>query len=278
MRFACTMERADICSLRGVALVGVGGWMVGLKKMRGCQGDKTCVPNTVFAVPRRLVPFPPTRPAVRAARALLRGAFGAGEEFGQDVAAGEGRQLGGGGHPAGQVCFERRLVVVARDDGFAGDFDHDVAAAVLRGKEDVGAVEDAADARAPGRGAVGVVVHVGGAHEEGAGVVGPLDLGRVRAVNVRVGAVVDGPCRRDELGGCPPVPRFLGPVGVGLVAGVASQSCCQLEEATVGDAVLVIVSSVEGENLPPQSSVAGRCVPPTDLQVEDGLSEGKPLW
>lgn len=196
---------------------------------------------------------------------MLRGALGAGEQFGQDPAAGEGGQLGGGGQPAGQVRFEGRLVVVAGDDGLAGDFDHDGAAAVLGGEEDFGAVEDAADARAPESGAVGEVVHVGGPHEEGAGVVGPLDGGWVRAVAVRFGAVVDGPCGRHELRGCPPVPRLLGPVGVRLVAGVAGQSGCELEEATVGDAVLVIVSVVEGEDLPSESTVAGGVVPASSL-------------
>ena len=195
------------------------------------QGEKkggtlrACVPDAVFPVPGRLVPSPSTGDAVRAAGTLLRGALGAGEEFGQDVIAGEGGQLRGGGHPAGEVGFEGRLVVVAGRDGFACDFDHDVAA-VVWGEEDVGAVEDIADARRPELGAVREVVHVGGAHEEGAGVVGPLDEGGVGAVGVCIGAVVDGPCGAHELGGRPPVPGLLGPVGVGLVAGVAGESGC----------------------------------------------------
>lgn len=236
------------------------------------------IPDAVFAVPGGIVPFPATGETVRAAGALPRGALGAGGEFGQDVGAGEGGQLGGDGHPAGQVGFEGWLVVVAGDDGFARDFDHDGAVAVLRGEEDVGAGEDAADARAPERGPVREVVHVGGAHQEGAGVVGPLDQRRVRAVGGGVGAVVDGPGGAHELGGGPPVPGLSGPVGVGLVAGVAGQSGCELEEATVGDAVLVVVSFVEGEDLPPEPSVAGCGVPASGLQVEDGLSQGQPLW
>lgn len=109
-------------------------------------GKNTCIPDAVFPIPRRLVPSPSARDAVRAAGTLLRGALGAGEQFGQDPAAGEGRQLRGDGQPAGQVRFKGRLVVVAGDDGLAGDFHHDGAAAVLLREEDFGAVEDAADA------------------------------------------------------------------------------------------------------------------------------------
>ena len=190
-------------------------------KSRGERRDNANIPNTIFPVPSRLVPFPPTRDAVGPAGTLLRGALGAGEEFRQDVIAGEGRQLRGSCHPAGQICFKGRLVVVTCGDGLASDFDHNIAAAVLLREEDVGAVENAADAGGPEWGAVRVVVHVCCAHEEGAGVVGPLDERRIRAVGVRVGAVVDGPCGGHELGGGPPVPGLFGPVGVGLVAGVA---------------------------------------------------------
>ena len=63
---------------------------------------------------------------------------------------GEGRELGGGCHPASEVCFERRLVIVAGYFGLAGDLHHDLATAVLLRKESIHAFQHALDAGLPG--------------------------------------------------------------------------------------------------------------------------------
>ena len=58
---------------------------------------------------------------------------------------GEGRGLGGGCHPAGEVGFEGALVGVAATVGFAGDFAHDV----VVGEEVIEALDDIFDTGSP---------------------------------------------------------------------------------------------------------------------------------
>ena len=65
-----------------------------------------------------------------------------------------------------------------------------------------------------------------------------------------------------------PVPDLISPVGVSLVSGVSSESGAEVEEATVGDAVLVIEPVVEREDLPFQSTVAFLGVPARGPLVE----------
>lgn len=61
---------------------------------------------------------------------------------------GEGRGLGGGCHPAGEVGFEGALVGVAATVGFAGDFAHDV----VVGEEVIEGLDDVFDTGFPGIG------------------------------------------------------------------------------------------------------------------------------
>lgn len=82
---------------------------------------------------------------------------GRGFEFRHDEVVGEGGELNGRGHPAREVGFKGRLVVVAGLLSFTGDFDHDVIT-VLRGKEDSGGFQDAFKAIAP----LGLGVCLGG--------------------------------------------------------------------------------------------------------------------
>lgn len=73
-----------------------------------------------------------------------------------------------------------------------------------------------------------------------------------------------------------PVPLRLRPFRVRLVASVSRQSRRQLEEPAVADHVLVIVSAVPGEDLPPQSTITRAVVPSSGLLIEDGLTHGYP--
>merc|ERR1712093_730233 len=61
-----------------------------------------------------------------------------------------------------------------------------------------------------------------------------------------------------------------------------SQSRSEIEEAAVRDTVLVCVTTVEGENLPPETSSACRSIPSRCLCVEISLGKGEPsggpLW
>ena len=72
-------------------------------------------------------------------------------EKGLDGVVGKGRELGGGGQPAGKVGFERRLVVVACYFRLAGDLHHDLSTPILLGKEDTHASQHSLDAGLPSR-------------------------------------------------------------------------------------------------------------------------------
>lgn len=74
-----------------------------------------------------------------------------------------------------------------------------------------------------------------------------------------------------------PVEDLVGPVHVGLIAGVDGQTGSDVEEAAIGDAILVIVPRVQAEDLPSQPPVAVLVIPPAGLQVEDRLSQRQPL-
>ena len=123
-----------------------------------------------------------------------------------------------------------------------------------------------------------VVVHVRGADEEGAGVIRPQIVVETRAVDRVVSTVVEEVVRAAEADLAAPVPHPVGPLCVCVVAGVGGQSSGHVEEAAVRDCVLVIVTVVEGEDLPFQPAGAGRSVPSQGLGVEDSLCESEPLW
>lgn len=81
-----------------------------------------------------------------------------------------------------------------------------------------------------------VVVHEGGALEEDDRVVRELEAVDVFAVFFDVAAVKDVVILVHEAHFPHPVPRLLGPVGIGVVAGVASESCADVKEAAVCNA------------------------------------------
>lgn len=74
-----------------------------------------------------------------------------------------------------------------------------------------------------------------------------------------------------------PIVRAHGPLCIGRVARVAREPRCQLEEAPVGDRVLVAVAVVEGVDLPAQAAATRGRVPALRLGVEDGLREREPV-
>lgn len=86
--------------------------------------------------------------------------------------------------------------------------------------------------------------------DEDGRVVGPLQVVLVYAAFPRIRAVPDVADGIDQAYAGGPVVRFLRPDDVRLVAGVAGEAGCELEEGTVGDGVHVVVASVLGEDLP----------------------------
>lgn len=95
------------------------------------------------------------------------------------------------------------------------------------------------------------------------------------AVDVVVGAVKDVVVSADESDARGPVVDFVGPVGVGLVAGEPGQPRGDLEEAAVGNAVLVVPAGGGGGVLPFETTAAsvGGVVPAGDVVVEGVVCE-----
>lgn len=123
------------------------------------------------------------------------------------------------------------------------------------------------------------VVHVGGAESKHAVIVRKLGLIDIGAILGDIRAVVHGICLVvDEAYALHPIPRLDHPVRVRRVAGIPVETGAQVQEATVGDAVLVIVSVIRKGDLPPQSAAARLVVPiGARLRVEDGLGQSQPL-
>jgi hypothetical protein len=108
------------------------------------------------------------------------------------------------------------------------------------------------------------------------GIVSPLDVVDRRAVLCVIGSVVEVVVLAHKSYRKLPLPSLLSPIRVGVVPEVLVESRSDVEETAVGDGVLVVVSVVEGEDLPPQTSAACRLVPALVLCVEDGLSKREP--
>lgn len=121
-----------------------------------------------------------------------------------------------------------------------------------------------------------IVVHIRSTHHESSNVVCPLQLGGDRAVVLNLRAIVDLVLTREQWRGFDPVVRFLGPIGISLIAGVLGQPSSKLEETSIGNGIFVVVSFIECEDLPSQSTATILRVPSRNLQIEHCLCQGKP--
>ena len=93
----------------------------------------------------------------------------------------------------------------------------------------------------------------------------------VAAIDGRIGPVVEFVVLVHETNRSRPVVHRVGPLRIGLIVGVPCQSCRHVEEAAIRDGILVIVTVVEGENLPSETSATRQVVPSRCLLVEDSL-------
>lgn len=123
------------------------------------------------------------------------------------------------------------------------------------------------------------VVEVSAAGQQQTLVVGPLVRRHGGTVVVDGDTVVDEHVVAvgDDVHVPHPVVDLLGPVGVTAVAGVAGESGGHVEQGTVGDGVLVVVTGVPDENLPSETTAARVGVPTERHGVEHGLGEVQPL-
>ena len=148
-------------------------------------------------------------------------------------------------HEASQVSLEAELISVAGTVRLTSSFDHD-ASCIIKCLEEclVDLLDQASQARLPGRRAVGVVVHDCRAIDENARVVGPLQRCDVLAVVGGASTVVDAVAVVDQSSGHSPVVDLLGPIGISTVASVARETSSHLEETSVRDRVLVVPSCI----------------------------------
>jgi len=99
--------------------------------------------------------------------------------------------------------------------------------------------------------------HEGSALQEIGGIDGKLGLVDIGAVFLDVGAVIDAVCLVvNELDLDHPVPSFDGRVGVRVVAGIPSQTGGEIQEASVGDAALIVVPHTGRGKYPSQPTTA----------------------
>ena len=78
-----------------------------------------------------------------------------------------------------------------------------------------------------------IIVHDSCTVQEHGLIIRPLIVVNLAAVEIQVGAIKDSIPLIDEPDGSGPVPDFLGPIHVGLIASHAGKASCHLKEATI---------------------------------------------
>lgn len=120
------------------------------------------------------------------------------------------------------------------------------------------------------------VIHVRGSEEKDTNIITPTIVIEVSAVLEFVRTIPNSIVLGNHADILAPLVSFLCPVEIGLVPSISSQTSAEVEEAAIGNGVLVVVSSVELRNLPSQSAATGarRNIVFHGLGVEDTLCEG----
>lgn len=146
------------------------------------------------------------------------------------------------------------------------------------------------------------VPHHGSTVQVHASIVAPLDVADVRTVRPIVTAIIEMVAIiaiLDQPNRICPVPSLLRPLCVRCVACVSGEPRGKIEEAAIGDGVLVVVAAVEREDLasvsrsivkwyvdvgvsqaylPSQASSTSSVVPSSCLRVGYRLCKSEPLW
>lgn len=227
-------------------------------------------------VPLAHAPVEAARVPVLAAGAGGKYAGGGAEKIGLDIVAHDGRHQAGEPKEARENALEGSLIVVALHGGLARRLVHDVG--VLH-EEDLGSAPNVLGTVEPNS-VVGVVIHERSSREKQTTVVSPLQRRDNSAGALNGGTVIDGPIvasRLDESNLLRPVPNLDGPVSVGLVMRVSGQTGCDIEQTTICDGVLIVVTVVPCKDLPSQTTAAVVHIPPRRHGIKDGLSKVEPL-
>ncbi len=122
-----------------------------------------------------------------------------------------------------------------------------------------------------------VVVHGGRSQQENASIVGPLHFVDVATIQRSVRTIIKEVLLIHQTTGLRPIEGLLGPLCVAVVPSVQGETSAKVEEASIRDGVLVVITSIEGEDLPSQATVAVLVVPSRCLRVENPLGQLQPL-
>lgn len=98
-----------------------------------------------------------------------------------------------------------------------------------------------------------MIIHGCSTQEPHSHIVRELDLVDIRAISLDMGTVVDLVIGvYQPYAGCP-IPNLLGVVSVGVIVGVSGKPGAEVEEASIRNGVLVVVTTEVRVHLPPQS-------------------------
>jgi len=99
-----------------------------------------------------------------------------------------------------------------------------------------------------------IVVHVCSAQGPYGHIVGELDLVDIRAVGFDMGTIVNSVVLVHQPNTPDPIPDHFDMLSVTIVASVPGETCTNIEEAAIGNGVLVIITSEVRIDLPTQST------------------------
>ncbi len=121
-----------------------------------------------------------------------------------------------------------------------------------------------------------VVPHSACSHQQSSGIITPLRMINRRTVqSIRLRIIIDIVIRIYQPDIPQPIPSLLRPLRIQVIVRIPCQSAREVEETSVGNRVLQIVTS-DLVDLPPDAPIAELRVPASHLLVKDGLCEGKP--
>lgn len=118
-----------------------------------------------------------------------------------------------------------------------------------------------------------LVPHGCSAKKQNTAVVSPLYVVKLGAINGNICTIEDLEALTDQTYRIHPIPYLVDLVEVRGITSVGSQASAEVDEAAVGNAVFVIVTFVEREDLPTETATTRLAVPADGLTIEHCLRE-----
>lgn len=112
-----------------------------------------------------------------------------------------------------------------------------------------------------GRGSLGqrkdtyIIIHIRRAQQPDCNIIRELHLIDIRAILLDMATIIDMIIRAHQARPLDPVPRLLGVLEVRIIRCIASQPGANIEETSVRNRVLIVISDQVGIDLPSQSMI-----------------------